>query len=129
MNDLVMLLARVCLSAIFILSGFGKLVAVGGISAVLARQGLPQPKMLGYAVGLIEVFGGIMVLVGFAARWAAIALALFTVATIFIAHKFWAVDATQYMAQRTQALKNIGIIGGFLMLFACGPGRFSADGR
>jgi putative oxidoreductase len=129
MNDLVMLLARICLSAIFIISGFSKLVAVAGITAVLAKQGLPQPKMLGYAVGLVEVFGGIMVLVGFATRWAAIVLALFTVGTIVIAHNFWAVDAAQYVAQRTQALKNIGIVGGFLMLFACGPGRFSADGR
>jgi len=70
-----------------------------------------------------------MVLVGFATRWAAIVLALFTVGTIVIAHNFLAADAAHYVAQRTQALKNIGIVGGFLMLFACGPGRFSADGR
>ncbi|MGD9846656.1 MAG: DoxX family protein [Variibacter sp.] len=129
MSNLVMLIARICLSVIFILSGFGKLVAVSGVSSMLAKHGFPQPMLFGYAVGLLEVFGGIMVLVGFATRWAALVLAAFTLGTIFLAHNFWAVDGAQYMAQRTQALKNLAIVGGFLMLFACGPGRFSADGR
>jgi putative oxidoreductase len=129
MSDLVMLVARVCLSVLFIQSGFGKLVAVSGIASMLARHGLPQPTLLGYAVALVEVFGGIMILIGFATRWAALVLAAFTVATIYFTHKFWVADAAQYVAQRTQALKNLGLVGGFLMLFACGPGRFSADGR
>jgi putative oxidoreductase len=129
MSNLVMLIARICLSVMFILSGFGKLVAVSGISSMLAKHGFPQPMLFGYAVGLLEVFGGIMVLVGFATRWAALMLAAFTLGMIFLVHNFWAVEGAQYIARRTQALKNLGIVGGFLMLFACGPGRFSADGR
>ncbi|MEA2936214.1 MAG: putative oxidoreductase [Variibacter sp.] len=128
MTDAAFLVARICLGLIFVISGWGKLMAVAGIATALQRAGLPSPQALGYVVGAIELVGGLMVIAGFLTRWAALALAAFTVGTIYIGHPFWAVAADQYMAQRTQALKNLAIVGGYLMLAFAGPGRFSLDG-
>jgi putative oxidoreductase len=65
-----------------------------------------------------------MILLGFKTRWAAAALFLFTAGTIFISHKFW-IDASQ----QTQALKNLAIMGGYLLLVVNGGGRLSIDRR
>ena len=129
MHDIAFLAARVMLAVIFILSGFGKLMAVAGIAGMLQKAGMPQPQMLGYAVGILELVAGILVLVGFFTRWAALALAAFTIATIFVAHNFWVFEGQQYMAQRTQALKNIAMAGGLLLLAFTGPGGLSVDAR
>lgn len=129
MSDLGFALGRALLALIFIISGFGKLAAVAGIAKMLGDKGFPQPVAFGYAVGALELIGGLMVLVGFKTRSAALALAAFTAATIFAAHDFWTFEGAQYMAQRTHALKNLAILGGFLVLAASGPGRYSFDGR
>ncbi len=128
MTDAAFLVARICLGLIFVLSGWGKLMAVAGIAGALQKAGLPNPTALGYAVGAFELIGGALVVLGLFTRWAALALALFTLATIYIGHPFWAVPAEQYVAQRIQAMKNLAIFGGFLMLAFAGPGRFSFDG-
>ena len=83
MQDIAFLAARVMLSVIFILSGFGKLMAVAGVAGMLQKAGMPQPQMMGYAVGILELVAGILVLVGFFTRWAALALAASAIATIF----------------------------------------------
>jgi putative oxidoreductase len=69
-----------------------------------------------------------MILLGFMTRWVALALFAFVAGTIFVSHNFWVFEGQQYFAQRSQALKNLAIMGGFLMLAAVGPGRFSLDG-
>lgn len=122
MSDIGQALARAMLAAIFIISGYSKLMAVAGIAGMLQKAGFPEPRLSGYAVGALELVGGIMVLVGFKTRWAAAALFLFTAGTIFIAHKFW-IDP----GQQTQALKNLAMMGGLLLLVAHGGGRMSLD--
>jgi putative oxidoreductase len=124
MNDAVALVARVLLSALFIVIGARSLMNVGGTAGFLGRSGVPSPQIVAWAVIAVELIGGLMVLVGFKARWAALGLCVFTAATIYLGHKFW-IDASQL----THALKNLGIMGGFLLLFANGPGRYSVDGR
>lgn len=129
MNDMIQAIARAMLAALFIVSGFGKLMAVGGIAATLGRQGFPQPMLFGYAVGTLEFVGGILILIGFQTRIVALVMAAFTLGTILISHNFWAMEGAARAGNQTQALKNIGIVGGFLLLFVAGPGRLSVDGR
>jgi putative oxidoreductase len=129
MTDLAYALGRVLLSVIFIVSGYNKLVAIAGFTGFLTRQGLPAPQVLAYAVAVFEIVAGLMILVGFKTRWAALALAIFTGIALYLAHKFWAVPADQYTNQLNHALKNLAIMGGFLLLFANGPGPYSVDAR
>lgn len=128
MTDAVYLVARICLGLIFVISGWAKLMAVAGIAGALQKAGLPNATALGYVVGAIELVGGAMVIAGFMTRWAALGLAVFTLATIYVGHPFWTMSGADYMNNRTQALKNLAVVGGFLILAFAGPGRFSIDG-
>ena len=118
------LVGRVLLSILFILSGFAKLTAISGTAGWFASIGLPFPTLTTVVVGLVELLGGIAVLVGFKTRIAAILLAVFTLAATVIAHLDFADQMQLLMLQ-----KNLGLVGGFLLLAAVGAGSISIDGR
>lgn len=129
MSDAAAALGRALLSVIFLVSGYFKLVGTAGTITYFTRLGVPEPKIMAYVVAAVELIGGLMVLVGFKARWAALVLCVFTGIALYLGHKFWAVPADQYMNQLNHAMKNLAIMGGFLLLFAYGPGRYSVDAR
>lgn len=118
------LLGRILIAAIFIQSGYGKLMNIGGTAGWFGSIGLPVPVATAWVVALVELVGGIAVLVGFRTQIAAIVLALFTVASGFIAHFNFA-DQTQAI----MFMKNLAIAGGFLFLAARGAGPWSLDAR
>lgn len=128
MSDTATAVARVFLALLFIIGGFNKLMAIAGTTAYLARLGVPSPQIVAWATGAFELVGGLLILVGFKTRWVALAMCAFTAVTIFLGHKFWAVPADQFNSQLTQALKNLAIMGGFLLLYVNGPGRLSIAG-
>jgi putative oxidoreductase len=72
---------------------------------------------------------GLLILVGYQARWAALGLAIFTLVITPIFHNYWAVPEAQVMMQKLNFWKNLSIAGGLLVLYAFGPGAYSADGR
>lgn len=78
---------------------------------------------------VVELGAGLMILLGFKTRWAALALALFTLASAVFFHNYWAVPEAQQMMQTLMFNKNIAITGGLLILAAFGAGAFSLDGR
>ncbi|MCY1549558.1 Inner membrane protein YqjF [compost metagenome] len=92
-------------------------------------MGLPLPTV-GVAIALvIELFGGLALLIGFRTRYAALALAVFTLVASFFFHAYWAVPAEQQMVQQLMFFKNIAITGGLLAFAAFGAGAFSVDAR
>jgi putative oxidoreductase len=118
---------RVLLAVIFLLSGFGKVTGFQGTVGYIASKGLPLPQV-GAAIAIVaELGGGVLLAIGYKARWAALALAIFTVAAGILFHNFWAADAAQAMNQQIHFMKNLSIAGGMLMVFAFGPGRYSVD--
>lgn len=123
-NNLLILAGRILLAFIFIVSGYGKLTGLSGTAGYFGSLGLPLPMVTAVLVGVLELFGGIAVAVGFQTRIAAILLALFTVGSSFIAH----FDFADQM-QSIQFMKNMSMTGGLLVLAAFGPGRLSIDGR
>ena len=129
MTDFAHTVGRVLLSVIFIFAGYKKLVAITGTAAYFTRLGVPVPLVTAWVIGIFEIVAGLMVLVGFKTRWVALALCAFTGIALFLGHKFWAVDAAQYTNQLNHALKNLAVMGGFLLLYANGPGPHSIDAR
>ena len=123
-SSVTILLGRILLAVIFLLSGFGKLTAISGTAAYFGGLGLPLPTVTAVVVGLIELLGGLAILVGFQTRAAAWVLAVFTVATGLVAHTGWA-DQMQMI----QFLKNLAITGGFLLLASSGAGAYSIDAK
>ncbi len=123
------LLARILLSGLFFVAGYNKMMNVAGTAGYFGKLGLPLPEVLVWIVIAVEVLGALLILIGWRTRLVAWALAIFTVATAVVGHRFWGIDPAQFNNQFTQFLKNLAIAGGFLMLAAYGPGRLSADRR
>lgn len=120
----VVAVGRVLLSILFITAGFGKLTAIGGTAAWFGSLGFPAPTVVAILVGLLELVGGLAILVGFKTRIAAIALAVFTIAATLVAHTNLADQIQQLMF-----LKNLSVTGGLLILAAFGAGTLSVDAR
>lgn len=128
-NDILALLGRMLMAWLFIPAGFGKIAGFSGSVAYAASAGLPLPE-LGVGIGLvIELVGGALLLLGFMARPAALALALFTLVACFFFHAYWNVPADQAMVQQLMFNKNIAITGGLLAFAAFGPGALSMDAK
>ena len=110
-------IGRLLLSMIFIFSGFTK------ITGYAATQGYMEvPGMLLPLVIAVELLGGIAILLGLKARLVAILMAGFSIVSALLFHQFW-IDESQM----NPFMKNIAMAGGFLMIFAHGPGAYSID--
>ncbi|PLP58597.1 hypothetical protein CYK37_13005 [Mesorhizobium loti] len=120
----VILVSRIFLSILFILAGYGKLTAIAGTAGWFASLGLPAPTATAVLIGLVELLGGLAVLVGFKTRIAAIVLAIFTLGATAVAHLDFSQELNPLMLQ-----KNLAITGGLLLLALIGAGAYSIDGR
>ena len=125
----VVVLARLLLALIFVMAGFSKFGDLGGTAGYIASKGLPLPQVLAFMTAALEVIGGIALVIGFQARWAALALALFTLLATVLFHNFWAMPADQQFVQQLMFMKNLSIVGGLLMVFSLGAGPASVDAR
>ena len=123
------LAARILLALMFVLAGFGKLTGFEGTVGYIASKGLPLPQVGAVIALLVEIVGGIALIVGWNARWAAAVLAVFTAAATVIFHNFWAVPADQAMVQNLMFMKNVSVIGGLLAITAFGAGALSLDAK
>ena len=126
-SDALALVGRILLGLIFVLSGFKKLMAFSGLVASISGKGLPMPEVLAVLTIAIELGAGLLLVVGWKARWAAFLIFLFTIPVTVVFHNFWAMEGAQAAMNQTQFLKNLSIMGGMLMVAAFGPGRYSLD--
>lgn len=122
------LLGRILLAFLFVPAGFSKIAGFSGTVGYATAMGLPLPTIGVAAALVIELVGGLMLLVGFGTRIAALALALFTVVAAIFFHAYWALPADQAMMQQIMFNKNIAITGG-LLAAAFGAGSLSLDAR
>ncbi|MFN4273278.1 MAG: DoxX family protein [Aliihoeflea sp.] len=123
-NNLFLLVARVFLATLFIVSGLGILADPSGFAGYMGFIGLPFPTLVAWLVIALKVLGGLAILVGFQTRYAAYAIAAFTVGSAFLGH----MDFSDQM-EMTAFMKNFAIAGGFLALSVAGPGAWSVDAR
>lgn len=116
-----LLLGRVLLSAIFILSGLGKLPHFPDIATMMAGKGIPLATVALVITLFIEIGCGLLLLTGFQARYAALVIALWLVPVTLVFHNFWAVPQAQQQEQMINFLKNLAIIGGLLITAYASP--------
>jgi putative oxidoreductase len=126
-KDWVALVGRILLAGIFVISGFGKITGFEGTAGEIASKGLPLPQVLTVIAILIEFGGGLAIVVGWKTRWAALAFIVFMIVITPIFHGYWAAPPDEVMNQQINFMKNVSILGGSLLLFAFGPGRYSVD--
>lgn len=116
------LLGRVLIAAIFLLSGFGKLTAPAATAGYIAAAGLPLPYLGVILAILVELVGGILLIVGYQTRLVALAMAVFSVAAAAFFHNNLG-DQNQFI----HFFKNIAMAGGLLQVVAFGAGSLSVD--
>jgi putative oxidoreductase len=124
-----LLVARVLLALMFVLAGVSKLTGLEGTAGYIASVGLSAPMVLAVASGVVELAAGVMLIVGWQTRGAALALALFTVVASVLFHNFWAMPADKAFMQQLMFLKNLAVTGGLLFVVAFGAGSLSLDAR
>jgi putative oxidoreductase len=91
----------------------------------MPRRGLPD--FLGYIAPFVEFIGGILLVVGLATRYAALVMLLFVIIATFSSHRYWAVEPAQYANQNSHFWKNVSMMGGTVLLFITGAGRYALD--
>ena len=123
------LAGRALLALLFVPAGFGKIAGFAGTAGYIASKGVPMPEAAAAIAIAVELGLGLLLLVGWQTRWAALGIAVFTVVITFIFHNYWAVPAEAMMQQQQAFFKNIGVVGGLLLVAAFGPGAWSFDGK
>ena len=121
--------ARVLMSIVFIVAGVRKALAYAGTVTYFTGVGLPMPEIITPLVIALEIGGGLALALGFRTRAVAVVLALFTLASAFIGHRFWSVDPAQFGNQLNNFLKNLSMVGGFLLIIAFEKLRLRTDQR
>ncbi len=124
MQRYIPLVARAFLSAIFLKSAFDKIADPAGTQQYMAANGMPLTGLFLVAAIIVELVGGLSVLLGYKAKWGAIALILFLIPATIIFHTNFA-DRIQVI----QFMKNLAIMGGLLMVYDFGSGPVSLDAR
>jgi len=120
-HALASLAARLLIAPVFIWAGYGKITDYAASAGYMEMFGLPG-MLLPLAI-FAELGGGLAILLGIFSRWAALALAGFCIVTAVIFHSAWSGDGGSM--QMINFMKNLGLAGGLLLLFANGPGKYA----
>ena len=120
MANLIDLIGRILISALFLISAYGKIFSIDGSMSWM--EGFGVPGFLLYPAIALEIILPLCIIIGYQARIAAGLLAIFCLATAFIFH----LDFVDPM-QKISFLKNIGLAGGFLFIVANGTKDWSID--
>ena len=121
-----LVLGRVLLSVIFILSGLGKLPHFHDIAGVMGSKGIPLAPVALVITLFIEIGGGLLLLTGYKAKYAALVIALWLIPVTLVFHHFWGIPAEQQQEQMVNFLKNVAIMGGLLILANGSPEKTQA---
>lgn len=122
-ENILKLIGRIAIAAIFIWAAFGKVANPSGTMSHIQATAIPLPAGLAYAIAVsVEAICGALLIIGWRTRQAALALFIFLAISTYFFH----FDLSSRI-QTIMALKNIAIGGGLFFIIASGPGRFSLD--
>ncbi len=127
LTNFIALVARILLAYLFVQAGVGKIGGIDHTEGTIASHGMPMPNILAWCAAALETVGGLCLMAGLLARWAALALGAYTLALALIFHAYWLAPAAEAGTQRAIFLNHVSIIGGMLAIVAFGAGCLSLD--
>jgi len=123
------LAGRILIALIFLMSGAAKVAGFAGTVGYIASKGLPMPTAGAVAAIIVELGGGLMLVIGWQARLAAATMFAFTFLAAIFFHAFWAASPDQVQNTLIHFMKNISMMGGLLYVVIHGSGPLSVDNR
>jgi putative oxidoreductase len=127
MGDELILPARLLLATLFLIFGWRKVRDYSGTLAQMTQLGLPMPIMPTVVSIFMEVPVAFAVAIGVFTRPAAALMALYALGTALIGHRYWTVKGADYVDTLEGFYKDLSVMGGFLLLFITGAGKYSID--
>lgn len=126
-SDFLLLAGRVILGWIFVMYGWQKIFDIPTYAATFPRRGLSS--WMAYVAVPAELFVGLALLLGFATRYAVLIMLFYMIVASFSSHNYWSVPEAQRVNQMAHFWKNVSMMGGMVLLFITGAGRFSLDAK
>ncbi len=126
MKDVADLIARICIALIFLFEAYDSIVFYEGAKASMTEYSIVwQQDFLLIGAIVLMIIGGLLVLTGYRSGFGAILLLLFYIPATFFMHSWWNDPPDIQREQSILFMKNIAIIGGLLLVFVNGSGRYS----
>ena len=126
-NDELILAARLLLATLFLIFGWRKLKDFSGTVSQMAQLGVPMPILAAAVATFMELPVAFAVAVGAFTRPLALLMFLYTLGTALIGHRYWTMTGSERVDNMDGFYKNLGIMGGFLLLYMTGAGKYSID--
>jgi putative oxidoreductase len=95
----------------------------------MAATGAPSPELSTIVAIIMEFFVGLAIILGLATRPLALLLLLYTLATAIIGHHYWTMTGMEQFEAMINFYKNVSIMGGLLLLYVTGAGKYSVDAK
>jgi putative oxidoreductase len=124
-EDVALLMGRLFVAALFLPSGFNKLMTFSAFASSLASKGLPYPEIIAGLLVVAEFLGPLALIVGLWPRWTPLVLIGFIAATLWLTHGPSITGLVLRPRQNVDFFQSLAIIGGLLFYFASGPGGWS----
>jgi putative oxidoreductase len=126
-NDELILAARLLLATLFLIFGWRKLRDFTGTVSQMAQLGVPTPVLAAGVATFMELPVAFAVAIGAFTRPSALLMFFYTLGTALIGHRYWTTTAADYVDSMDSFYKNLSIMGGFLLLYITGAGKYSLD--
>ena len=126
-NDEFIIAARLLLTALFLIFGWRKLRDFSGTVSQMVQLGVPMPVLAAGVATFMELPVAFAVAVGAFTRPSALLLVFYTLGTALIGHHYWTITGADQVASMDGFYKNLSIMGGFLLLYMTGAGKYSID--
>ena len=126
-TDELILAARVLLATLFLIFGWRKLRDYSGTVSQMVQLGAPVPLLAAAVATFMELPVAFAVAVGAFTRLSAVLLVFYVLGTSLVEHRYWTVKDTHYVDSLEGFYKNLSIMGGFLLLYVTGAGKYSID--
>jgi putative oxidoreductase len=126
-NDELILAARLLLATLFLIFGWRKLTDFSGTVSQMVQLGVPTPAPAAAVATFMELPVAFAVAVGAFARPSALLMFFYTLGTALIGHRYWTMKGADRVDNMDGFYKNLSVMGGFLLLYLTGPGKYSID--
>jgi putative oxidoreductase len=126
-NDELILAARLLLATLFLIFGWRKLKDFSGTVSQMVQLGVPVPVLAAGVATFMELPVAFVVAIGAFTRPLAVLMFFYTLGTALIGHRYWTMTGADRVDSMDSFYKNLGIMGGFLLLYMMGAGKYSID--